>query len=96
MSYNKLLVCLAERSGSTGVIHLVHNDSDLEWAIKEGLAAPYMLVMSLNMLTPEVMRVIRNNPEKISGTLVNGDGTSMKFLGSKTDSLQQVCSFTKT
>lgn len=41
----------AERGGNVGVVHLIQNDSDVNWLVEHGDAPPYMPVLGPEMFT---------------------------------------------
>lgn len=57
---------VADRSGNTGVVQLIDNETDLQWVIQEGPAPPYVIVMPLSMLISNI-QIIKGNTQKISG-----------------------------
>lgn len=71
MSMLYTVYILANRPGSTGVIHLVYNQHDLHFITDKLSSGPYMAVMPVTMLTAENLQLIKENTDKISGIIAH-------------------------
>lgn len=66
--------CSSNREGNVGVVHLVLNDSDIDWLESNGVHPPYVVVMSNHMFKRDVFeRLI--DCEKVNGLVIIGNET---------------------
>ncbi|XP_039597097.1 nicastrin [Polypterus senegalus] len=61
--------CQSSISGDTGVIHVVGDDSDLEWVLKTGNTPPYMVLLDGSLFTREVMIKMKDS-SRVAGVAV--------------------------
>ncbi|XP_048144384.1 nicastrin [Corvus hawaiiensis] len=61
--------CQSSLSGDTGVIHVVENDTDLDWALSTGPHPPYMILLDGKLFSRDVLMRLKGNP-RISGLAV--------------------------
>lgn len=40
------MLILGSRSGDTGVVHIIRNETDINWLIKNANAGPYIIVVT--------------------------------------------------
>lgn len=66
--------CSSLLSGNKGVVHFVHNTSDLDWLIQHAVAGPYMAVVHPDMFVRNVLLSLKNS-KKVSGILLAVNGT---------------------
>ena len=63
---------LADFSGNKGVVHFIHNTSDLDWLVQHGVAGPYMAVLPPNMFVRyDGVKNCKYVPLKFCGTELN-------------------------
>lgn len=67
---------LAKRDGSTGIIHYVEEQEDLDFILKTGSAGDYVPVMPTILLKPETIKSLKDSG-KISGIVVYNDSTKI-------------------
>lgn len=72
-----VLMIVAERGGSNGVIHFVAEQPDLDFILQEGSAPPYMPVMPTRLFTPTVVNTLKSQIEKVSGVVLFNDSQSL-------------------
>ncbi|XP_031949568.1 nicastrin [Corvus moneduloides] len=61
--------CQSSLSGDTGVIHVVENATDLDWALSTGPHPPYMILLDGKLFSREILMRLKGNP-RISGLAV--------------------------
>nr|XP_028566120.1 nicastrin [Podarcis muralis] len=61
--------CQSSLNGDTGVIHVVEKKSDLNWVLKDGPHAPYMVLLDGYLFTGDVMQQLKGS-SRISGLAV--------------------------
>lgn len=68
--YNNAKLILAARGGSTGVVHIVESENDLDFILKNGTAPPYIPVIPTNLFSnPAIINRLKTT-DKISGVVV--------------------------
>ncbi|XP_025830982.1 nicastrin [Agrilus planipennis] len=61
--------CTSAPSGSTGVVHVIESQKDLNFLLENGTAPPYIPIMPVSLFRHEIMHVLKNS-NKISGLIV--------------------------
>ncbi|XP_030921201.1 nicastrin, partial [Geospiza fortis] len=61
--------CQSSLSGDTGVIHVVEQEQDLEWALSKGPHPPYMILLDGSLFSREVLMKLKGT-SRISGLAV--------------------------
>ncbi|XP_071273487.1 nicastrin [Agelaius tricolor] len=61
--------CQSSLSGDTGVIHVVEQEQDLEWALSKGPHPPYMILLDGKLFSREVLMQLKGT-SRISGLAV--------------------------
>ncbi|KAL9822983.1 LOW QUALITY PROTEIN: nicastrin [Geothlypis trichas] len=61
--------CQSSLSGDTGVIHVVEQEQDLEWALSKGPHPPYMILLDGNLFSRKVLMQLKGT-SRISGLAV--------------------------
>ncbi|XP_063032370.1 nicastrin isoform X2 [Melospiza melodia melodia] len=61
--------CQSSLSGDTGVIHVVEQEQDLEWALSKGPHPPYMVLLDGNLFSRDVLMQLKGS-SRISGLAV--------------------------
>ncbi|KAM4880473.1 nicastrin isoform 2-T2 [Sylvia borin] len=61
--------CQSSLSGDTGVIHVVEQEQDLEWALAKGPNPPYMVLLEGHLFSREVLLQLKGS-SRISGLAV--------------------------
>lgn len=64
-----LFLLVASRKGTTGVVHYVEKMSDIHFILQNGTSPPYVPIVPLSLLKPEVIYLLKNSG-KISGLIV--------------------------
>uniref|UniRef100_A0A1B6M4G2 Nicastrin n=1 Tax=Graphocephala atropunctata TaxID=36148 RepID=A0A1B6M4G2_9HEMI len=67
--------CSTSQSGSTGVVHLVNDETDVRWLLEESKAGPYMAVVPSRMFVRNVMLRLKDSPN-VGGVLLAINGTN--------------------
>ncbi|KAL0280580.1 UNVERIFIED_CONTAM: hypothetical protein PYX00_001836 [Menopon gallinae] len=61
--------CTSSRSGDTGVVHIIRNESDINWLIDEASAGPYIVVITFKYFNRNSMLRFKNSG-KVSGVVL--------------------------
>ncbi|XP_026281951.1 nicastrin isoform X2 [Frankliniella occidentalis] len=65
--------CTSARSGNVGVVHIIENQSDVDWLVKDALAPPYVAVVQPAMFSKSLLLSLQTS-EKVNGVAVINNG----------------------
>ncbi|KAJ8034271.1 Nicastrin [Holothuria leucospilota] len=71
--------CTSNLNGNTGVIHLIENQTDIDWLQDKGPHAPYMAVFNADMFKREnIEKILKTG--KVSGIVVDHSNHTRKEI----------------
>lgn len=68
MNHSSLIIP-ASRSGSVGIIHLIEENSDIEWIARNATAGPYTVVLPFSMFARKTLSQLRDT-NNVNGVLL--------------------------
>ncbi|KAI0213352.1 hypothetical protein LSAT2_001622 [Lamellibrachia satsuma] len=61
--------CNSKRGGNVGTVHVIANQSDIDWMVKHGPHAPYVVLLNYHSFTRDIMDTLRKSG-KVNGIIL--------------------------
>ncbi|XP_054168906.1 nicastrin-like, partial [Oppia nitens] len=73
--------CSSHESGNVGAVHIIKNDSDIDFVIKFGKHSPYIVVMTAKHFNFKTFDLLKQNANRLTGILILDNKTVDSQLG---------------
>ena len=71
--------CTSDQNGNVGVVHLISQDSEVNWLVEKGPHSPYVAVITPKMFKKDTLATLKNSG-KINGIILLGVNESLSLL----------------